>query len=305
MGKYTATMSVYLEAEDSEDAIKKAMEIAKKERTKFPEQECEIDKVYSTPFATEIENVDLDVLAEGNMLYSENIYKTMNKIVTEKNSEVTERKGIRSVIREGTVDEFILRENEYDAQSYESDDVWLDAGGNIGLFTCKYHDKVKKIVSYEPDDSNFLVLLENLRLNNVTNCVPVKKALVANEDTQRSFYINVNKNMGSHTLFETRGRIVATVDCEHINNVIHEHGINKIKMDVEGAELELLHAIDYTNIEEIVFEYHFNILDDSSRVKYRGVIAHLQDNGFEVDYRDEDLNQPWMIIVRAAKNKTK
>jgi FkbM family methyltransferase len=214
---------------------------------------------------------------------------------------IKEIKGLKMICREGTLDDFVVRENDYSKCDFNKEDIWLDAGGNIGVFACKFHDKVSKIISYEPDNTNFRILQENLILNNVKNCIAVNSCLVGNEDDTREFFLNKKKNKGMHSLLVKGGRERLVVKCENIVNVIKKYNVNKIKMDVEGAEYELLKSMDFTNIKEIVLEFHFAVLKDiDKKEKYYEIIDLLKSNFFDVKYRD-DLKKGWTTIIKAKK----
>lgn len=215
--------------------------------------------------------------------------------------EIKEIKGLKMICREGTLDDFVVKENDYSNCNFEENDIWLDAGGNIGVFPCKFHNKVKQIISYEPDLTNYNILSENLKLNNVENCIAINSCLVENNDLTRDFYLNNKKNKGMHSLLVKRGREKITVNCENILHVINKYNINKIKMDVEGSEYKLLKVMDFTNVKEIVLEYHFVILKDiEKKEKYYEIIELLKNNFTNVEYRD-NLNKRWTIIIKANK----
>ena len=76
---------------------------------------------------------------------------------------------------------------------------------------------------------------------------------------ERVFYLDGANNTGGHSLIGAYHSIRTKVKCENINKIVKEYEINKIKLDCEGAEDEILRVMDFTNIEEIVFEYHFNL----------------------------------------------
>ena len=211
---------------------------------------------------------------------------------------------INYLTREGTLDEFVIKEGDYEKRcSYTAKDVWLDAGGNIGVFVCKYANKVDEIITFEPDDENFDLLKKNIKLNDIKNYKAFKAALVGNKDKTRDFYLNTKKNKGTHSLMVTRGRDKITVKCQNIDEVIKKYGVNKIKMDVEGAEYELLTSMDLDPIKEIVLEYHFNALKDHpGKEKYKEIITILENNFHELDFKmPEEINKHWTCIMYAKK----
>lgn len=198
------------------------------------------------------------------------------------------------------MDQYVMNESDYNKCNYNKNDIWLDAGANIGSFPIKYHNKVKKIICYEPEQNNFDLLNENIKLNNIKNCVTYMSCLVENNDKQREFYLNKATNKGLHSLIIKRGRDIVNVNCVNINDVIKKHNINKIKMDVEGAEYKLIKSIDFTSIDEIIFEYHLKHLKDFSKIKYNEIIKLIKQNFKKIDYK-ENLKGNWQTIIHAKK----
>ncbi len=61
MSRYTATMTIYIDAYNDKHAVSKAELIAKRERYNYPNQDCAVEKIHSTPFASfDIREVNID-----------------------------------------------------------------------------------------------------------------------------------------------------------------------------------------------------------------------------------------------------
>lgn len=58
-----------------------------------------------------------------------------------------------------------------------NDDVVIDVGAHVGLFTLKVAKKVKKVVAIEPHPLNYRFLIANITLNGLKNVIPLKLAL--------------------------------------------------------------------------------------------------------------------------------
>jgi len=202
--------------------------------------------------------------------------------------------------REGTLDDFIVKEvksylNKF--KEFKDTDVVLDLWGNIWAFTALIAPKVSKVITFEPDEENFSLLLNNTKEFN--NVIPLKEAVVWNDDTTRSFFLNTKTNKGSHSFLVQRWRDEVTVSCVNFNTILEEYKPNKIKMDIEGWEYELLTtAIDLSFIDEIVIEYHFNALRDKDKTKYKEVIEILKNHFKNVEYK-EDTKKAWCTIITA------
>ena len=124
-------------------------------------------------------------------------------------------KDIKLNLREGTYDSEIFLERDYDICNFSKDDVWLDAGGNIGAFGLKYSGIVNKIISYEPEPENYSLMCKHYKINGITNVECVNSALVENHDVSRKFYLNAKTNKGIHSFYVKRGRDKIDVKCEN------------------------------------------------------------------------------------------
>lgn len=192
-------------------------------------------------------------------------------------------KNKRYLLREGTLDEYVAREHYYEEANYTPDDVWLDIGANIGTFPVKFADRVRMIHCYEPDEDNMAMLVSNLNLNSINNCFPHTKAVVWDDRVHTEFYLNTKMNKGAHSMFVKRGRKSVVVPCVNINTVIERINPDKIKMDIEGGEYDLIKAIRrWDNIKELVFEYHISVLRDSEGVRLAELYKLLTGRGFIV-----------------------
>tara|TARA_B100000674_G_C37715654_1_gene857266 strand:- start:526 stop:765 length:240 start_codon:yes stop_codon:yes gene_type:complete len=64
--RYTATYTIYLHARDDNHARSKAKLIAERERAKYPNQDCALEQLFETPFASFVSRaVPLDPLPDN------------------------------------------------------------------------------------------------------------------------------------------------------------------------------------------------------------------------------------------------
>ena len=75
----------------------------------------------------------------------------------------------RQVIADYWVLEGLLYADEYYPIKASKNDVVLDIGANIGIFTCKLASKVNRVIAIEPEPSNFSTLTKNVKQNNFFN----------------------------------------------------------------------------------------------------------------------------------------
>jgi FkbM family methyltransferase len=217
-----------------------------------------------------------------------------------------EVKGVKSLIREGTSDEFVVNEvikgNEYRKLKLRPDDIVLDCGLNIGMFTTQTLLRgIKEIHSFEPDVDNFYLAQKNVEMNGFKlgeNVFLNNDAVIGNDDTHREFSINVKKNKGAHSLVKKRGRDTVTVTAKNINKILEEVKPTVFKMDIEGGEYEVLPAInDWSGIREFIMEFHHAHLNDiKTKEKYKEIIELLKTKFKHVNYREE-TKKAWVSIV--------
>jgi FkbM family methyltransferase len=183
------------------------------------------------------------------------------------------------------------------------DDIWLDIGGHIGTFSIDVSDKVKQIYAFEPEPGNYELLEKNIAENKIENILIFNAAVVGNYDLEREFHLDEKDNTGGHSLIAADGKAKITVKCRNINDILKTYNINKVKMDCEGAEYEIIKSMDLTNIKELIMEFHFNLL---GLTKFEELVALLRKK-FEVVQTDKVIN-PYgqgKIYCGSSKNKIK
>ena len=142
--------------------------------------------------------------------------------------------------------------------------VVLDVGANIGFFALRMQSRypAARILCFEPFPANFDALEETISLNGLDNVQAVREA-VSGEPGTLDLYVHPT-NIGGHSLYphtaaEARERKVR-VECTTLADVLKRHDIpvcHLLKLDCEGAEHDILMALDLAlaeRIRSIVFE---------------------------------------------------
>lgn len=207
-------------------------------------------------------------------------------------------------------DDYILNESSYtcifdsnNTTSLHPDDVWLDVGAHFGSFAIRAASKVKQVIAAEPAPLNVYQLRQNIALNDVTNIVVLQAAITGGG------WREVNLALGrtfdyTHRIGHIRGRENLAVLAINVNDTVERFGVNKIKMDCEGSEEEILEALDYAPIQEIILEWHFTLLPDPTWEKLRATLAGMRAAGFEILRAPVDLERPtkrWTAIIWARR----
>lgn len=115
----------------------------------------------------------------------------------------------------------------------------IDVGGFIGDSVLILKDfTTKTIHTFEPTSSNHKLLLQTLKLNNISRAIPVKKALGSKPDTlTMSIYGGASSLIRTHKNSPKESIEVTTLD---IYAREHNLDIGFIKVDIEGFEMEFL-----------------------------------------------------------------
>ncbi|GAB4544486.1 MAG: FkbM family methyltransferase [Pleurocapsa sp.] len=170
-------------------------------------------------------------------------------------------------------------------------DVFYDIGANVGFFTviaAKLVGNTGKVYSFEPGEGNAKSVRHNAALNNFTQVKVIEKAV---SHTPGEGQLLLAKYSGGHALAtadappDLAGKV--TVDIVSIDDLIAKQEIappNFVKVDVEGAELDVLRGM-----KETIKTYKPTIIyevDDGDRSayerKYQELASFLQSFGYKV-----------------------
>ena len=145
----------------------------------------------------------------------------------------------------------IYKLNVYEFNKIEKDDILVDVGAHVGIFTLKAARRARLVIAVEPFPPNFKLLLANIRINRLENVIPVNVALgCCNGETE----LYVATKSGWHTISGNRKnhlqRMLSPVSNKKLkvklrtlDSIVKECGIEKvsfIKIDAEGVELDIL-----------------------------------------------------------------
>jgi FkbM family methyltransferase len=124
-------------------------------------------------------------------------------------------------------------------------DVVWDVGANAGTTTYFFAQMVGptgKVYAFEPDETNYAFLMQNLELHQVTNVVPVKAALSGTTGTAM-FCMDGTMCAGlSDSLAITASKLNVEVETITLQDACDRFGSvpNYVKMDIEGAEVDVI-----------------------------------------------------------------
>ena len=176
-------------------------------------------------------------------------------------------------------------------QHLKAGDVFYDIGANVGFFTiiaAKLVGNTGKVYAFEPGQGNASSIRHNAQLNNFTHVEVIEKAV---SHSSGEGQLLLAQYSGGHALAtadappDLAGEV--TVDLVSIDDLIAQKQIqppNFVKVDVEGAELDVLKGMTETiktYKPTIIYE-----VDDGDRTayerKYQELESFLQSFNYQV-----------------------
>ncbi len=121
--------------------------------------------------------------------------------------------------------------------------IAIDVGANGGMYSIPLGKRLLnkgQVIAIEPEEENFNLLKENIKINGLTNIIPIKKACFSKSGSIE-FYLDEIGTGGNSTI-KKRSKSIK-VDAETLDKIIKDLKLNRIdliKIDVEGAEAEVL-----------------------------------------------------------------
>lgn len=168
----------------------------------------------------------------------------------------------------------------------KSDDVVIDIGANLGVFTIFAARKTKnKVFSFEPFSENVKKLKDNLEINAITNVIYNEIAV-----TDKIGYSYLTTNGTSAGLYLTKKITTnngnfAKISTTSLSDIFDKYNLKNVgflKMDCEGSEGIILHSTPeryLRKINKIVIEFH----DNRSELNHNEIIDLLKNLGFHTE----------------------
>src|ERR1700686_1089179 len=151
-------------------------------------------------------------------------------------------------------------------------DVVLDIGANQGFFTCYAAYKGAKVFAFEPVPELFERLVFNVKQNGFTDRVTTVQCAIGENDSRVAMLVSTPLGGGQSSIMPEFSRNhgiplkrTINVRCKTLSQVLAEYSISSVrrcKIDVEGAELEILRILkphEIAKFQSIAMEYHFGV----------------------------------------------
>jgi FkbM family methyltransferase len=218
-----------------------------------------------------------------------------------------------------TNDYFVTHETDIiDRFGPKEGDIAVDVGAHIGRYTIISSKRVGlngKVIAIEAHPENYEILRKNIQLNGLTNVISLNYAANSKEEESRLKLYSPGEEVGYtiyNTIMSSRANTredkfvevnAATLDNlllqQQQQNGIGQEQVNWIKVDVEGAEFEVLKGA--TNILSkskdiaLLIEVH-NLHDGTNH--YKDIMDFLSSYEFKIRYEKTHESGEKHIILR-------
>ena len=222
--------------------------------------------------------------------------------------------GVRFHVRVNTSDILVIWEiwkaKIYDEARFpiHAEDVVVDIGGHIGGFAIRAAKLATHghVYAYEASGRNYTLLEKNRQLNNVVNLHIHNKAVSDKTGEMKFFMPSNNGALGS--LMQETDSPMEIVQATTLSHIVEENNIEQIdylKLDVEGAEYDILlncPTDTLGKVKRIVMEYH-EFSDDKRN--HRDLVNLLKSHDFQVVVEDGIFPQKFLFgtgIIKAWRD---
>ena len=176
---------------------------------------------------------------------------------------------------------------EYFFESATRGPLIMDCGANIGVATLyfKWRYPEARVCAFEPNASAFELLARNVTQNHLEN-VEVWNAALSGEGGEVLFYSDKLAGVTASLHPNSPACDSTTVRALQLSPFIDSREIDFIKMDIEGAEQEVIVEVSRSgrlrNIKQLAIEYHQL---PGEKCNMSTLLAELEDSGFNYRVR--------------------
>jgi len=186
----------------------------------------------------------------------------------------------------------------------------LDIGANIGYYALMELNLIGdngRLIAVEPSPSNVDLLKKNISLNKKNDQVRIVPGAISSKTGKERFYLSHASNLNT---FHNYGTVTQHLSGEAIevntytvadvlNKEETERGLDLIRMDVEGHEVDVLNGLIDSNssnrlLPSVIFETHISRYTQENNMSE--TLGRLFDIGYKVRYMASSWEQGTDII---------
>jgi FkbM family methyltransferase len=188
----------------------------------------------------------------------------------------------------------------------------IDIGAHIGRYTITSSKQVGntgKVVAIEADPDNFELLKRNIALNNLTNVLPLNYAVFSTRTRMKLYEQSTSAKYNSLMLARAaKTKNYVEVEADTLDSILKLNRVNQvnwIKIDVEGAEFEVLKGSTRTlSSENVSLFIEIHNIDDPSH--YGNIVDFLKYHNYEITFEQRyDGSGESHVICRKKNNNNK
>jgi FkbM family methyltransferase len=188
-------------------------------------------------------------------------------------------------------------------------DVVIDIGAHIGRYTIISSKRVGangKVVAIEANPSNFKMLNRNIKLNQLTNIISLNNAVYSKETKVKLYlpgeelgHTTYNTVMSDRAKNEDKFIEVSANTLDYFLQLKGITDVNWIKIDVEGAEFEVLKGASnvLSKSKDIALLIEIHNLSGGTNL-YRPIIEFLNLYNFKIEFEKSHDGGEKHIILR-------
>ena len=201
--------------------------------------------------------------------------------------------------------------------TFSKEDLFLDIGSNVGMFSIYAAEKGINTISCEAHFANLNDFLYNIHINELQEKITVLPFLLNDKDKQEEFYLRDLTPSSARNTIEHPHNHFSNAEKESIriktlgfslDNLISNKLISipsKIKIDVDGVELLVLRGInDYLGyVDEIMLEMYerysnlWQCFNDNVK-KNKIITSEIETNYFEANMNKNPNFNEIMIYLK-------
>ena len=172
----------------------------------------------------------------------------------------------------------------------KQEEIVVDVGAHLGMYSLEVAKQVQKVIAIEANNEIFELLKKNIQKNELSNILPINIAVF---DSVGSRFLNVfgdKTGMGSIVLDSEDNTKKIQVKTDTLDNILKEIKIQKIdwiKIDVEGAEIEVLKGAKKTISSN---KDHLKLIIETHNDKNKIKVEEMLKQDFSLNFKSLDSN---------------
>lgn len=206
------------------------------------------------------------------------------------------------------LDKEIFSDGIYEIELVKDSPLIIDVGSHIGLSILYFKKKFpkSKIIAFEPNPNVFPLLEENIIQNGLIGVVVHDVGLGLKEGKRLLYIDSSDSNAFSTSSFHPNAwngkqkTLPIKVRVKKLSKYLNTK-CDLLKMDVEGAELEILQELVESRkiefIQNLVFEYH-----PINKNRLKKIMKLLVENHFELEIKEDKNGDEGLIFVIGKKS---